>query len=53
MDAIRNQSLKMMERLNEWRWRRREASAEDADEVEPIDLPEDVRLQLEKLGYLR
>jgi arylsulfatase A-like enzyme len=27
--------------------------AEDPNEAEPIELPEDVRLQLEKLGYLR
>jgi hypothetical protein len=27
--------------------------AEDPDEAEPIELPEDVRLQLEELGYLR
>jgi hypothetical protein len=40
VDAIRNQSLKMMERLNEWRWRRRERSAEGGREAQSAERDE-------------
>jgi arylsulfatase A-like enzyme len=40
----------ILERLRELAWAH---EAQDPEEAEPIELPEDVRLQLENLGYLR